>query len=160
MPVGLKVTHGIHVDLSFEEVSVRLVTDGDEDAFAIEILFAARIRIPQTHAGHALLVSAQNLCEFSVPEKLNLLVSERLLLHDFRGAKFVATMRDVHARSIARQKSRFFHCGVAAANYEESLVPKRGQRAVACSTRGNAVAAETFWGLGLAGYAQPFRRCT
>src|SRR5947207_1914803 len=116
MPVGLEVADSVHVDLSLEEFSVWLVADSDENAFAIEILFGPRSQVAQTHTGDALFVSAENLCEFSVPQKLNLLVTERLLLHNFRRAQLIATMSHVHARRIASQKSRFFHRRITAAN--------------------------------------------
>src|SRR5436190_13168371 len=126
MPVGLEVAHGIHVDLPFEKFSVRLVTNGDKDTFASEIPFGARNRITQTHSGHALLVSAENLCELSVPKKFYLFVSQRLFLHNLRRAQFVATMRYVDARRVASKKSRFFHRRVTAANYDKSFIAKRG----------------------------------
>src|SRR5215471_7428470 len=76
MPVGLEVAHGIHVNLSFEEVCIRLVTDSDKDALAVKVPFAAIEYIPQAHAGDAVFVRAENLGQFRIPKKFNLLVAE------------------------------------------------------------------------------------
>ncbi len=67
-------------------------------------------------------------------------------------------MNYVDARGIARQKRRFFHCRIAAANDHQAFAAKRGQRAVAGRTRRNAVAAKAEGRLCLAGNAQPLCR--
>jgi hypothetical protein len=104
-------------------------------------------------------VRPENLDEFGIPKELNLLVSQRLVLHDLRRPQFVATMGHVNARGITRQERSFFHCRVAATDDDQTLVTKRRQRPVAGRTGRNAVAAESFRGFGFAGNAQPLRRC-
>src|SRR5262247_4138368 len=105
----------VHVEPSFEQLSVWLVTDGDEDAGARERTFLARLQVAQDHSIDTVLLSTDNLLHSGVPDKLDLLVSERLLLHDLRRSQFVASMNDVNLRGVTRQERSFLHCRVAAA---------------------------------------------
>jgi hypothetical protein len=67
-------------------------------------------------------------------------------------------MNDKNALGITGQERRFFHRGVAATDYDQVLVAKRGQRAVACRARRHAVAAETVRRFRFTRNSQPFRR--
>ena len=82
MPRGFQVTHRIHIQLALEKVSVRSVTDGDEDSFTGEDARCTVRQIFQVHASDALLHVSQNLLDGCIPDKLDLIVVECLLLHD------------------------------------------------------------------------------
>src|SRR6185437_14047365 len=70
----------------------------------------------------------------------------------------VATMNDVNFSSVARQKSRFFHRRIAAANNHQNLVSKRRQWTIASRARRNTIATKTIRHLRFAGNAEPLRR--
>ena len=78
----------------------------------------ARLGVFQAHARHAALRRAENLQHLGVPDEINLLVFEGLLLHDLRGAQGIAAVNDDDARGVARQKRRLLHRGVAAADHD------------------------------------------
>src|SRR5262249_25107649 len=124
---SLQVTDLVHLQLALEQVSVRPVTDRDKDARTLENSFRTRLQIAKPNPSDAVLLRSENLLDRRVPNKLDLLVSERLLLHDLRGAQLVATMNNVNLPRVARQKRRLFHGCVTAANDHEYLVAKGRQ---------------------------------
>src|SRR5437868_3648981 len=158
MSVGLKVSDGIHFDLSHKEIGVWFVADRDKDTFAIQREMLSISGVPQANPSHSMIWGAENFLHICVPDELYLLVSKRLLLHNFRRPKFVATMNDIDSRCIPSQKRRFLHRRVAAADNDQTLVPKSGKRSITGRTCRHSVAAKTVWRFCFAGNAEPFRR--
>ena len=152
----LQISNVVHVQLSLEQIRVRLVTDRHKHARAIKDRLLTRLQIAKTNTSHTILRRAENLLNRRIPDKLDLLVFERLLLHDLRRAQLVATMNDVNFSGVARQKSGLFHRRIATANHHQSPVSKRGQRTIARRTRRNAVASKTIGHFCFAGMPSHF----
>src|SRR6266567_1845513 len=112
-------------------------------------------RVSQANARHSMLRGAENLLHVGVPNKFNLLVTKRFLLHDLRRAQLVATMNNVNFRSVSCQECRLFHCRIATADYDQTLVAKRGQRSIARRASGNSIPAESIRRLRFTRNAQP-----
>src|SRR5689334_14067935 len=102
MAVGDDIANRIHIDLTLEKIRVGLVTNRDKDAFAFQVEMLSVTRVSQAHAGYSIFRRAENLLHISVPNKFDLLVTKRLLLHDLRSAQFFAAMDDINFRGIAR----------------------------------------------------------
>src|SRR5207244_12838272 len=115
----------------------------------------AVMRISQADTGHTVFRRSQNLLDFGVPNKLNLLVAKRLLLHDFRSAQLIASVHDKDARCITSQERRFLHRGVTAADHNQTLVAKGGQWPVTGGTSRHASAAATVRSLGFPANTPP-----
>ena len=105
-----------------------------------------------------MFLSSDDLLDRRIPDKLDLLVSKRLLLHNLRRAQFVAAMDHVNFGGVAREKSRLFHCRVTAADYDQRFVAKMRQWSVASRAGGYAVAAKTVRNFRLSRNSEPLRR--
>ena len=130
---GFEIADRVHLQPAAKHVCVRLVPDGDEDAFALEDAFLFGHVVVEAHARDARLRRADDLFDLCVPDEIDLLVIERLLLHDLRRAQLFASVDDCDARSVARQKRRLFHRRVAAARDDDLFAFE--EEAIACGTR-------------------------
>src|ERR1041384_4714065 len=158
MSGSLQIPNLVHVQLAFEQLSVRLVTNRNEHTLTMKNLLFARLQISQTNTRNTMYLRSQNLLHTRIPDKLDLLVLERLILHDLRRAQLIATMNDVNLRGITRQKRGLFHRSVAATNHEQRSVAKCRQRTAARSTRGSPFTAKPVGHFRLAWNPEPFRR--
>src|SRR6186997_2983781 len=88
LPDHLEVAAGADVELALEELRVRLVADGDEEALDGELARLACLRVAEGEGvnGHIAL----HLGDLLVPEDLDFRVVERPVLHDPAAAELVA----------------------------------------------------------------------
>ena len=84
------------------------------------------------------LVLAEDVDDLAVPEEADLLVGERALLHDLRGAQRVAAVHDRHRPGEAGEEGGLLHRRVAAADHDDVLVAE--EEAVTGRTPRDAVA--------------------
>src|SRR5690606_30737930 len=124
------------LQLAVHEVGTRVVADGDEHALQVELAGRAVDGRAQTHARG--LELAEDLLDLAVPDELDLVVRERALLHDLRGAQAVLAVDDIDLRREARQEGGLFHGGVASADDGDRLLAE--EEAVAGRAPGDAVA--------------------
>src|SRR5688572_5312068 len=157
MSGSLDVADLVHVEPAFEKVRVWLVTDGDKHAGAWKLALLACLQIAQPHAIHAILLRSENLLHGRVPDKLDLLIMERLVLHDLRSAQLVAPVNDINFRRVAREESSFLHRRVPATDYDDYLVTKSRQWSIARGAGRDAVTTEPVRHFRLAGNAEPLR---
>src|SRR6185503_13382315 len=113
--------------LGFEQIVVWSVSDGDEYARTSKRPLSTSLQFAQNHSLHTIVRRSDDLLNSSVPDKFDLWIVKRLVLHDLRRAQLIATMNNVNFRRITRQKSRFFHGGISTAHHHDLLVAKRRQ---------------------------------
>src|ERR1039458_7702894 len=68
-------------------------------------------QIPQAETGDFFLLDTEYLLDGGVGEKLNFLMANGPIQHDFRGAKLFAAMDQRDLAGETRQKQCLFHCG-------------------------------------------------
>src|SRR5829696_6035264 len=100
------------------------MADGHKHSCARKDSFFSGFNVQETNSLHTFFLRSENLHDLRIPNKLDLLVSERFLLHDLRRPQLVAAVNDINFRSVTRQESRFFHRGVTTTNNDQRLVAK------------------------------------
>src|SRR5581483_3705710 len=80
----------VHVDHALEELRVRDVPDGNEDARAWEQSLLACLKICQTHTGDFACFRIENFLHDRIPHGLDFRMRQRARRHDFRGPQGVA----------------------------------------------------------------------
>src|SRR5579885_3381211 len=123
---GDEVAVLVHIELAPKHGSVRDVTDSHEEAVDFDDASIAALRIADFHALHRAL------------RGLDFLIGSCAIKHDFRRAKFVAAVNQMHFAGVAREEIGFLHGGVAAANNRNGLAAE--EEAVTGGARRNAVA--------------------
>src|SRR5581483_11336625 len=136
--LGEDVSFLIHLDLAFEDRGVWAMADGDEDAGAGQLRGLAGHDVAELDAGDDLI--AQDILDDAVPEKGDLIVLERAVLHDLGGAELVATMDNGDASRELSQEDGLFHRTVAAADHDQFSAAEK--IAVAGGASGHAAAKE------------------
>jgi len=113
----------VHLQLTGEDVGVRLVADGDEHAFQCDVLLFAAAHVLDAHAGHAAGV-AEHFVERTVQLQDDLAFLRffhQVVDHDAFGAEGVAAVHQRDAVGDVGQIQGFFHGGVAAADHRDVL---------------------------------------
>src|SRR5262249_3241902 len=146
----------VHLKLAFEDRRVRLVADGDEDAFAYKDSLLAGVDVLDAGAADAVFRVAENLFDGRVPEEVNFRILERLVLHDLRRAQVIAAMHHGDVRGVARQERRLFHRRIAAADDDNPFAFE--EEAIAGGASRHTQAPEPVRGRRFAGDAQPLGR--
>jgi hypothetical protein len=117
------------------------VADRHEDAVHRDARGFAGDRVFQGNGGDApCLRIAVNLLDVLVQDEVDFRVAVRAVEHDLRCAELFTPVRDRHGARELREKRRFFHRGVAAADDEHFLVLE--EEAVARCAGRHAVAHE------------------
>src|SRR6266852_2241001 len=112
----------IELDLAGVRLRVRRVSDGDEESLRREIRQLLRDEVADLDRRHAAFLSADHFLDRRVEDESDLRVRARALLHDLRGAQFIAAMNDGHLWGELRQEGRLLHRRVAAADDDDLLV--------------------------------------
>ena len=134
MAVGFKVAVGVHVELPGKHLRVRFVPDPEKQRAGGEIKNFIGLQILELQSRYFLLVRVVYIFHDCVEQEVDLLVFLRTLQHDLRSTETVAPMNDGNFRREARQEKSLFHCGIAAADYdnlfpgEEKPIASRARR--------------------------------
>ena len=103
---SLQITNLVHLELPFEQIRYSAcdrspqTRPNNQTCFPSPVFKLCR-RTPVTPC----FLRPENLLHPSVPDKLDLLVSKRLLLHDLRRSQLVATMNHINFRGVTRQET-------------------------------------------------------
>ena len=98
-----------------------LVADGVKEPPCFECRRRRAIHcVAKSHPFQRLLTPC--LDDFAIPQHLYLLIIEHALLHDGACPKLIATMDDIHPRSILTQEHRLLHGRIAATDHDERLL--------------------------------------
>ena len=149
---GFEVALLVVVQVILENVGVRVVADGDEEAGDGYFAGFLREQVFHPHGFHGVL--AQNLIGRRVPDNLNLGVVQHSLLHDFRGPHFALTHYHVHFGAQISQIRGFLRRRIAGAHDGHVLPPV--EKAVAHRAGRHARAIEALFRV----QAQPLGRGT
>ena len=124
------------------------MADCDEYTVQFEIGFSAFIfRALNTQAGYTAIVT-QDFIHNMIPMDLDLalfLFLKELVLQNFLGTQFVASMHQVNLGCDITQVKSLFHSCIAAADDRNRHLAK--EKTVAGCTRGHAAAFECFFGI-------------
>src|SRR6476646_2421773 len=135
--LGEEIAIAVHLQLALEDGGVRIVADGDENA--VDCKFAEFFGLQVAHAGaFHVAFESENLLDRKRRNKFHFLIGLGAINHDFGGAKFVATVDEVHLACVACEKVGLFHRGIAAAYHGNSFAAE--EIAVASRAGGDAVA--------------------
>src|SRR6185437_12902845 len=112
----------IEIELPLENLRIRTMTDRNKETIDIAHRRLARREILQANAADDVLFHVENLFNYGVHKKFDFRIRLRTLQHDLRSTKGIVAMhkRDVAAK--AREKIRFFHGRIAAADHHDLLV--------------------------------------
>src|SRR5439155_2642900 len=143
--ISLDVTHFIHFEMPAKQSRIRRMADADKDP--VERLQSLRASPGVSHfdAGHLALIRIQNVHNYGVPQRLDLLVAEQAVLHDFRSAELVAAMNEQDLVRESGEKQRLFGGRVSAADDRDVFIAK--EISVAGGARRNPVPNEFALGL-------------
>ena len=128
------------------------MTDGHKYACATQFRRQIRPHVSQTDSGDHLI--SQDVVHNRVPDKGDLLILERPVLHDLGRPQLIPSVDDRHTGGKLCEERGFFHCAVATADHDQFFASE--EIAVAGSTGGHAVAHES----GFAGNAELNGRST
>ena len=133
--VGEQVPVVFEIELTDEEVGVRSVPDGHKNPGHGKFALFAGVRVHQGHARDGLF--AVDRRHTGIPGEADLLVGEGTVLHDLRGAQFVAAVNDRHGLGELGQEQGLFESGIAPADdgdvvfaEEESVTRGTGRETV------------------------------
>src|SRR4051794_9958748 len=82
----------IGFDLAFENLGIRNVSDGDEEAIYILLPNLPGLQVTQADARHDALRHVEHLIHYRVQQELHLGIVPRTIEHDFGSAKLRAPM--------------------------------------------------------------------
>src|SRR4051812_44706019 len=102
-----KISLRIGFELTYEWLRVRIVSDRDKHARDWKIPFFLRRYISQANGVHLALFIRNVLCDYSVPDRLDLCIGECTIRHDFRGAEFIAAVNEIHFGGESSQENGF-----------------------------------------------------
>ena len=143
--MGDDVAALVHLELAGEQLRVRLVADGDEDAVDGHGAPLRATRVLEHDAGHTGAGGvADDLAHGDVPDEADLRIPLGALLHDLRRPQLIAAVQHVDARRVLGEVRRLLHRGVAAADDRELLVLE--EEAVARRAGRDAIAHEALLG--------------
>src|SRR5579883_665839 len=134
---GDEVAVLVHIELAPKHGRVRDVTDSHEEAVDFDDASIAALRIADFHALHRAL-RGNDFLDDGWRHEFDFLIGSCAIKHDFRRAKFVAAVNQMHFAGVAREEIGFLHGGVAAANNRNGLAAE--EEAVTGGARRNAVA--------------------
>jgi hypothetical protein len=97
------------------------VPDGHEDAARGDLADPVRLEVADEGARDLRLRPAEDLLDHGVPQKADLGVLERTVLHDLRGPQGVAAVHDRHLLRELGEEGRLLHRGVAASDDQDIL---------------------------------------
>src|SRR6201988_4278857 len=127
-----------HLELPGEELGIRRMPDGDEQAFRGDLAHRAALEISCLHAAHAALV-AEHFLDDAVEQQRDLALRDalhQLVHHDLLGAELFAAVDEHDMAAQMRQVERLFDRGIAAAYHRDVLALV--EKAVAGRARRNA----------------------
>src|SRR5579884_2709219 len=133
---GDEVAVFVHIELAPKHGRVRDVTDRHEEAVDFDDASIAALRIADFHALDGAL-RGNNFLDDGWRDEFDFLIGSCAIEHDFRGAKFVAAVNQMHFAGVAREEIGFLHGRVAAANNGNGLA---AEEAATGGARRDAVA--------------------
>lgn len=119
---GFQVAGFIHIELTFEDIGVGFVADGDENAFYSDF-FSAAVIVFQACTGNAAFI-AQDFINRAVELEDDFAFFDPLhqfVHHDFLGAEAVAAVNQGNGVGDIGKVEGFFHSGIATAYYGNIL---------------------------------------
>src|SRR5712692_5734851 len=119
-----QITDFIHLELTPKELGIGRMADTDENSVARFESLLARADVLQLHARHLALGRIEHVADTRVPDELDLLVTQKPVLHDLGSAHFVPAMDDVHRTRVAGQMKCFFGRRVTASYHHQLLTAK------------------------------------
>ena len=121
-----QVARLVVVELVEEELGVRVVADGDEQAVRRQLARLVGVEVAQPH-GARLSVLGEHLVDDVRRDELDLLVVAGAVEHDLRGPEVVAPVNQADLGGELRQEDRLLHRRVAAADDHDLLVAEEGR---------------------------------
>src|SRR5579883_1556630 len=135
--LGDEVAILIHIEFAAKHGRVGDVTDSHEEAVDFDGASIAAVRIADFHSFDVAL-RGNDFLDDGGGDEFDFLIGARAIEHDFRGAKFVAAVNQMHFAGVAREEIGFLHGRVAAANNGNGLAAE--EEAVTGGARRDAVA--------------------
>ncbi|CDN42677.1 hypothetical protein BN871_BS_00340 [Paenibacillus sp. P22] len=108
----------VGVDLAAQELRVRRVADGDEDAVGLEDLLLAALVVADLQSGHAER-ACNDFNRRAVEGEADLLVVAGAVLHDFGCAHLVAAVDQVDVGRKAGEEVGLLHGGISASDHDD-----------------------------------------
>ncbi len=122
-----------------------MVSDGDENAFERERRSLAALYVAQLNGFDGTFAGIQNFFDDGRGDDADFVVGADAILHDFRGAEFIAAMNQVDAAGEFCEEVGLLHGGIAAADNGNLFAAK--EKTVAGGAGGDAVAHELLFGI-------------
>src|SRR5258708_3519770 len=120
--LGDDVAVGIELDLAHERLSVRNMTNGDQEPVHRLLPDLTGLNVPQLHPRYEVLAGIVDILDYSVSQHTDLGIVAGALQHDFRSAKLLAAVDHRHFFAETGQEIRFFHGRISAAD-DHNLLP-------------------------------------
>src|SRR4051812_7845143 len=105
--IGQKISLRIGLELTFEWLCVGVMSDRDKYAPHWKIPFFLCRYVSQANGVHLALFIWNVLCDYTVPDRLDLWIGECTIGHDFRGAEFIAAVDEIHLGGESSQENGF-----------------------------------------------------
>src|SRR5690606_5848806 len=111
----LNVSRFVQVEVVGEDIRIGLVSDCEEESLDGDLADGAGLIVDHTYAGDAAVI-AEHFLRFGVPVNLYVRCIEDTLLHNVRGAHFIASHEQVYLTAELCEVGRLFRGGVASTN--------------------------------------------
>ena len=133
-----------HFDLVLEDLSLRLVADGDEHAFGVDLgEVAGFVSTDHRAADRQGIILADDFADFAIPDWLDFRVIGDAFLQQSFGAHLVAAVDEENFGCKFCEEQGFFSCGVAAADDDDFFIAI--EEAITSCAGGNTEAFEFFF---------------
>ncbi|KAI6769875.1 hypothetical protein HG530_004504 [Fusarium avenaceum] len=136
---GVDVTILIHINLSLDERSGGIVTDGVEKTISLVDLLLSGLEVLHNEVAHEAILTTSDLGGTAVELDGDLGVVEETVGHGSAGTQDITTDEDGNVAGVLGEESSLLGSRVTAADNEEGLVAEDGDGSVADSAGGDTV---------------------
>ena len=131
----------VEIELPRKNRRVGRVADRNEKRVRLDVVRAPVDEVAQPQTGNVRFTV--NRLDGSIPDEVDLRLCVRAVRHDLAGAQPIAPMNDRYATAESREKERFFHRRIAAADHHDVLVTIK--ESIARSARTHAVSDQSLF---------------
>lgn len=137
-----EVAIGVNCDRVSERSGIGNMSDGDEDAFAVNHADCIGLAVLDADAAHIAGFVSFDFFDKRVPSHFDFFVTDGSVGHDLGGSQLVATMNQRDLATKAREENGFFAGSIATADNDDIHIAIEGS--IAGRAGGDSLAAEHF----------------